>query len=49
MSTKEEEVAKRVIVWKNLRIIVKNPPVTEPPKVNEALLVLVNAEQRAHE
>lgn len=45
----DRKVAQRVLVWKNLRLIVKTTPVEEPPKVNEALLVLVHAEQRAHE
>jgi hypothetical protein len=48
MSRSEEEIAQRIIVWKNLRIMMKTTP--EPDtKAKPALLVLANAEKSANE
>lgn len=46
---KEKEIQDRVIVWKNLRLIVKDKHETQPEVNNQALLVLVGAESKTHE
>ena len=46
---KKTETPDRILVWKNLRLIVKEQQSPQAQEPNKALLVLVGADGKTHE